>query len=429
MASVDDKKTAKPDLANAFGVDSTWNDDWYWKAIEKYKGSSFYDTLANNPYLVANNNPFQGTLLQNIGEAFGDFSAEFNYYQNLRSQANQYFANVVDQMRQQEYNSPSAEVARMRAAGINPDLNGGQNIDPGSAAENDQPLQPMEANNGQTGIAEVTSLAVGFLSNVISMYQGIQSIKAGNLGLVASEIDNHNSALDFAQKELLNTITVKDDELDKLKSDPSFASDLILNAAEKFDFSTYSNRTRKVIGKYFNELRRNPQNNGTPLALKTAIAELQSRFATAQKSASDIMAGQEWDEDLDKMVNKSAELFRWYQDEVRKLQLKYQHKRAQNDLNVENTPGIADARARSEIYASQAAGLGIQQLSSQVPQWEIDKLNNNFRHRFYKGMHGLGTIGSIGSLFLPGLLGGISNVAGTAINLGLSKSFGLNSFK
>lgn len=413
----------------AGGQSGIYNDAWYWELIKQYKDTPFFDKLLNNPYLVSNNQTFEPNLLQKLGIALGDYSSEFNYYQDLRSKAQIYFADTLEQIRQQEYNSPSAEVARMRAAGINPDLNGGQNIDPGSAAENDQPFLPSVGNDGQSGIGEVTSLAVGFISNVISMYQGIQSIKAGNLGLVASEIDNHNSALDFAQKELLNTITVKDEELDKLKEDPSFASDLILNAAEKFDFSTYSNRTRKVIGKYFNELRRNPQNNGTPLALKTAIAELQSRFATAQKSASDIMAGQEWDEDLDKMVNKSAELFRWYQDEVRKLQLKYQHRRLQNDINVENTPGISSARARSEIYASQTAGLGIQQLSSQVPQWEIDKLNNNFRHRFYKGMHGLGTIGSIGSLFLPGLLGGISNVAGNAINLGLGKSFGLNKFK
>lgn len=380
---------------------NVYNDDWYDQQLEQYKGTAYYDTMAANPYLVRNNAEFSPTLGNFIAEALGDYSARDAYYGNLRNQANQWYAQQLESMRQQDYNSAASQANQLRAAGLNPDL---QQVQPGSAAENDQPISPApDMHPRPDGVSEIASLAQGFLTNVLGLYQSIQQIEGNNLALVGSEIANHNDALGLATSSLVGSISLGDDELDKIRTDPSFADDLLLDAARKFDFSTMSSRTRRIVSRYFNQIQRDPRTNQETLFLKTARAELLNRFAQAQSSNADIMSHKNWNDDLDKMIGTTAELFTQYQDEYQSLYYRYLKKSSENELSLQG-----------QQIALQ--GQQIKQGESLIPQWEIDKLNNRFRQRFYTKMHSLGTIGSLGSIFLPGLFDSL----GSGFKLGAS---------
>lgn len=140
-------------------------DQWYYDLIEQYKGTDFYDTLKSNPYLVGNNAAFSPNLFQSIGEGlFGDTSARDRYYGDLRSRANEFLTQKIDEMRQQDYNSASSQVNQMRAAGLNPDL---QDVQPGSAAENDQPIGNGPQMSDESSVQQALS---GFASLTMSAY-------------------------------------------------------------------------------------------------------------------------------------------------------------------------------------------------------------------------------------------------------------------
>lgn len=77
---------------------------------------------AANPY---GNAEFTPNFWQNIGEQwFGDYSARDSFYQQQDQAADEYIAQLLDAQRQEQYNSPAAQAARERAAGLNPNLTG-----------------------------------------------------------------------------------------------------------------------------------------------------------------------------------------------------------------------------------------------------------------------------------------------------------------
>ena len=57
------------------------------------------------------------------------------WQENMSVQAAEYDAAIVQKAYDEQYNQPSEQVARMNAAGLNPDISGGENINPGEAAK------------------------------------------------------------------------------------------------------------------------------------------------------------------------------------------------------------------------------------------------------------------------------------------------------
>lgn len=111
---------------------------------------------------------------------------------------------------EQEYNSESATAQRMRAAGLNPDLQG---LGEGSeASEFNEPEAATDFSGLTTGQDLFRNFASAF-TTAISVFSGVQSLAKQGIEIANSEIESaitgHDSALDFL-KSVLNTEQFKD---------------------------------------------------------------------------------------------------------------------------------------------------------------------------------------------------------------------------
>lgn len=157
----------------------TPNDNAYMEQIEQYKGTPYYEQLANNPWLYSKNAAFSPTFLQGLSESLlGDTSARDAYYGDLKNKQNQFLSEVLNAQHQEEYNSAGAQMQRERAAGLNPDLNGGSGIDAGAAADNDQPFSesPTSMFGSSDSVKEVGSIILQAVSFGQSFVSGLQAL-------------------------------------------------------------------------------------------------------------------------------------------------------------------------------------------------------------------------------------------------------------
>lgn len=159
------------------------SDEWYLNYIDQYKNSEFYEQLRQNPYLRENNRGYEDSLLESI---LGGGKGASQYYEDLLSARNEYMNEILGQMREQKRNEPAEEIARRKAAGLNDDLNGGEQIRTGEAVQNDQPLGKGPSMMGGTQEIErsISSLWNCF-TTAYSLTSGLlkdaQVLKAGKL--------------------------------------------------------------------------------------------------------------------------------------------------------------------------------------------------------------------------------------------------------
>lgn len=298
-----DINTINPSTGKAYvyrGRNNAFNDSWYWQAIEKYRGTQWYDKLASNPHLVENNAAFVPDVWQDfLYSVFGNNDAERNYYGALRNQANQYLSDTLDQMRQEGYDSAPAQVAREKSAGINSDINGGQGITPGAAAENDQPSLPFPDVSTAPAFSQVAEYGLNFVTSVFGMVEGIQGM-IGNQGRIAAQdIANHSSVMGFVQEELLNALSVDDiSEPDKIDEG------VILNVLDRLSGDTsFHSSTRKIISRYRNEVF---ENSGKMATLRTELAE---RYLKARKGTAAGLADPYYEKKLADWVGRVGQYF------------------------------------------------------------------------------------------------------------------------
>lgn len=177
-----------------------------------YKASDSGDpTLENlkasNPYKnrLYNESPWQ-QFLSSLG-----FRTEVDSFrENMQVQAAEYDAQMALMQYENEYNSPTQQVARMRAAGLNPDISGGNGIDSGNTSGPSQdPSTPMQTSDEEhlfvpfvQGVFSIFSTAVGIISN----FQGIKGKSLENKLLALQndkeELDLSTGLNDYAKDSL-----------------------------------------------------------------------------------------------------------------------------------------------------------------------------------------------------------------------------------
>lgn len=181
----------------------TLNEDFsYLDSIEKYKGTSYYDTLYSNPHLFGRNETYKPTGLESLGDTllqigtFGASGSPFSdggsqrYRQDLLSKSNSFLTETIDKYRQEVKNDAVTQAQDLRNAGQNPDLTGG--ISAGQASENDQPIESTSMPSEQdSGIMSVVSFGMSFLQSCLSTYSSLQSI-------AGAEIDNEARSLSLS---------------------------------------------------------------------------------------------------------------------------------------------------------------------------------------------------------------------------------------
>lgn len=241
--------------SNSANDGSVWFDDDYLSEIEEYKNSPYYKYLLTNPWLAGNQRPFSPNFWQSIGESLGDTSARDSYYANLQSKRSEWLADALDRFRQEEYNSPLAQVERERIAGLNPDLNG--SISAGSASENDQPIQGVDMPNSDLGsVPQLFSLGNTILTSAMQFASAFQSIRGNSienrmrsLNLTDSLKSSVWSAISDGTGEFLNTH--EDFDSSQIISNFEPLSKAIINRIERLP---YSRRNKKQMISMVNDL-------------------------------------------------------------------------------------------------------------------------------------------------------------------------------
>ena len=136
-------------------------------------GQAYQDLAANNPYA---NVTYRQSWIQKVLQSLGFRTNKDSYLESMALQAQEYDNQLLQKEYNEKYDSANAQVARERAAGINPDLAG--NVSAGDAAEPvDDGNPPIAPEADDVGI--VQNFASGVLNAVqaaFGLYGQIQSI-------------------------------------------------------------------------------------------------------------------------------------------------------------------------------------------------------------------------------------------------------------
>lgn len=136
-----------------------------------------------NPY---RNQPYKKTGFQNFLSALGFRTQADAWQENMSVQAAEYDAALAQKEYNEQYEKPSAEAARMREAGLNPDLQGIGDV-AGASPMGEDPSTPMQSTGDEgmlmtiaNGVLNAFTTAVG----VVGSIQNIATTGLSNLGKV-----------------------------------------------------------------------------------------------------------------------------------------------------------------------------------------------------------------------------------------------------
>lgn len=158
--------------------------DGFYNQVTRYKSTPTQDqTLENlkksNPYAnrTYNTSPWQ----QFLG-MMGFRTEKDAFIENMQTQAAEYDAQLALMQYENKYNSPAEQVARMRAAGLNPDLDGGSGIHSGNTdGLPSDPSTPMQTTGEEGTLGQIASGIMSIFSSAVGIVSNFQGIKARNL--------------------------------------------------------------------------------------------------------------------------------------------------------------------------------------------------------------------------------------------------------
>ena len=178
-----------------YSVDSN-----YWSDIaEKVKGTDYEQMFNSNPF---RNYDYHETGLQKLLSFFGFRTGADKMREQMTLASNQYDANLLAKMQQDEFNSSVAQAERMKQAGQNPDLLGTSGVsDASPMAEQSMPEIPEDfASNPASfasGILSLVMSGIGFAKD----FQTFQNLKQT---VDSQNIRNAQSLFELSQSVALN---------------------------------------------------------------------------------------------------------------------------------------------------------------------------------------------------------------------------------
>lgn len=159
-------------------------------------GQQYDDLFAANPY---RNLQYKQSFWQRIASMFGFRTGADKFAEQAQLNAREYDADVFALMQQNEYNSPTEQSARMRAAGLNPDLLGTGDVAPAAQMRNDANGMPQDTAGEQTDALQFVSTVS---QGVMSLIPQVMSFATGIMQLKGIRADNDLKELSFGQNAL-----------------------------------------------------------------------------------------------------------------------------------------------------------------------------------------------------------------------------------
>ena len=324
---------------------------------------SFIDQFKDNEELYNRlKDLFQFTAYSpsNKESFWGDTSGIQDYYNQAFGNAMQAAQQIVDEYNQRDYNSPSAQVAREKAAGLNPALNGGQNISPGTAGDaTPEGVVPAAADHTaegadtalQTGLS-FAQLGMNFMTGITSLIGGVQQLGLNytQRGLLQTSLAD--MASDVALKEEARKFKYPTKEDGTV--DYSAVPDLIVPS------TSIKGRPKGAAGKALERARGNLYDeNGKPTsALMRAIRDYQAGAVENQGRIAHAMADAGFSESIEDyaagysqiIVQKQIDALDW-DNKLRKLDARL---RAHQGTIAGAEANVAEALNSAELESAQA---------------------------------------------------------------------------
>lgn len=158
-------------------------------AVNPYIGTRFEQIYDQNPYKESLRDK---TWIDELVSGLG-FQSGYDIYEMQRKQAyNEYNAQIAQLASEEKYNEPIAQVDRMKAAGINPDIKGGVQANDASefAQEQTSPDVSLAAHQN-------TDMIVGLAEEIIKTITGVLQISS-EIPILRNTIDTNDA--EVAQK-------------------------------------------------------------------------------------------------------------------------------------------------------------------------------------------------------------------------------------
>lgn len=420
----------------------SWYQNTYLKAIEKYKGTQYYQQLLDNPYaqyqdagrstistLFDPNNGFGSRLLNGLtfglGSAIGDAidnSAQSRLDSDRQQTAMEELSRIEGLMQQNNYNSSASQVARDIAAGLNPDIVGASGGAPAAdnpgVNETDSPASPNDVMaDAMASVQGIGSMASNFLTgcmNMMSFFQDFESKSianaAGDIGLLDTV---YNTALKQAAGMSGLPSTLEDyqklSEEEKLGADQAVYDTLTASIKEGTLGSMVLNRRAKsMLKKMTGRVMYDKEGKPTLAFQQQRAAMLKSFYGDtldAGKSAGHpVMSNPE---DFASVMELCMKFFGDYEDAVMKFNKKvltYRERTAEAQARTAEA-GAASAEAQSSYDVGMySEDLGKAEGEARRLEAEQRQLDTSLDSMMQEAMDGLEQYGISGKVAKVGLL-------------------------
>ena len=244
------KKAKQTNASKAQDLSSANSDEERDRLFKESGLSEDFRDRWNSAWSSYNPNLIQDTFWDQTSNFFGARSnADVSRLEMLQKR-NDALNQLVNQKGEQDYNSEAEQMARLRSAGVNPDLQGG--VDPSQATEGHEPEQPISFSGLSTGADVAQGFSKAFMT-ALSLTQGVTALKGNLLDLSNKRLGAFNATQNLAYQLFKSHF----DQLDVLQpySDGAFANVFQMTDDELRKYGIRSSRERKLIKHHMDELQ------------------------------------------------------------------------------------------------------------------------------------------------------------------------------
>lgn len=168
----------------------------YYNPVIKSPSSSSVLSSVQNPYEGLN---YQVSPWQSLMSSFGIRTQADAWQENMAMNAAEWNSAMQMKLRDEKYNSPINQVERMRAAGLNPDIDGGSSISSGEAAAMpEDPSTPMQTTSDADSLNGVLNGCMSAFSTALGLVGSAQGFVGKHLQNVLGAITNEKEFADYA---------------------------------------------------------------------------------------------------------------------------------------------------------------------------------------------------------------------------------------
>lgn len=316
----------------------------------------------NSPY----SSEFSPNWMQRLGEwFFGDYSARDAFYQSQDQAEMERINSLLDAQRQQDYNDPSAQAARMRAAGLNPDLTGVEGVESAtSVAPDETPPDSMGDLNQDTGspvplasaLGKMFSDPLGEISNVLGFVSMVQDMGIKQTQKTWSEVSNYLGSMPGMYNLIAGTEGEPDYGNDPLSAsgyDAWRAGRLNNSFASALNHSGLSKSAKNLL-KDLHSRAKYDQNGRVTSGLSLAKKKLENDIMSANATKVGIMNSPGFSVDVMEWASNRYVLLDKFLNEETQLRSRANARLSQVGLRL-NSSGLVESLASAQAAGNAAA--------------------------------------------------------------------------